>query len=601
MRKRLVVKGQDRRRPRSGRYAPLLILAALLLPDGSASAASTSDVGGIELTSPVRQNLRRVQDSWQRWTRSYYRADRDQAEIALEELLLLADYLGMSKLPDLSIATAAYAVRSARDGNFERAHWSLEASRQLDPERPETEFSAATVHRLEGNYVGAVGGVVKGYLRLFRLPVERMVWLHNIGLWLIYLVLLSGGLYLALQMGVKGAGLFYDLSRLVSPPLPRTAADAVAVILLIWPLVLPGGVLWLALYWSVLLWGYCSLSERVVLIALWLILGVTPPAVIYQQHQVQTTLIPPTRVLDNLATGRLYGEIFSDLDVLLRLLPAHPVVTESVADLHRRFGQWEYARLMYKDLLEKGDRNKFSAPAINNIGVYHHRNGDYGTAVTYFTDATAADPTSTEAFFNLSQAYSQLYDFSASHEALARAKQLNAPLVATWEASETAEATVIPIDGGLRRAAEIHQALRSSGGSDDEEDTAPGRALWRRYLSALVALVAIALAVTLHLVRRKKGYPSQKFPTPGDTSSPVGRWLRVLLPGWASTLEGHGGRAFAAILLPMTVIAVLVIRRLGYRVPLGYDSGSEAVTIFCIVVLLIIALVRLGVVFKAQA
>ncbi|MCP4657705.1 MAG: hypothetical protein GY856_20045 [bacterium] len=597
MRKHLVVKEQCRR-PGSGRYWLLLVLAALLLPEVSMVAANPSDDGGIELTSPVRQNLRRLQESWQHWTRAYYRDDRDQAEIALEELLLLADYLGMSRLPDLSIATAAYAVRSARDGNFERAHWALEASQQLDPERSETEFASGTVRRLEGDYVGAVSGVVKGYLSLFRFPVERSIWLQNIGLWLIYLLLLSGGLYLALQIGIKGPGLFYDLGRLVSPPLPRAAADLVAILLLVWPLVLPSGVLWLALYWSILLWGYCSVSERTVLIGLWLILGLMPAAVVYQQRRVQTTLIPPTRAMENVATGRLYGEIFSDLNVLLRLLPDHPVVTESVADLHRRFGQWEHARLIYKDLLEQSDRDRSAAPAINNIGVYHHRNADYGTAVNYFTDAADVDDYSPEAFFNLSQAYSQLYDFTASHEALARAKELNAPLVATWEASGTSEARAIPIDGGLRRVAEIHETLRSPPRSDDESPQS-GPALGRRYLSPLVGLAAVVLAVTLHLVRRTGGYPSQKFAGPGDTSG-GGRWLRALLPGWASTLEGHGGRAFMAILLPMAVITVLLIRSLGYRVPLGYDAGTQAATILCMVILLIIALVRLGVVFKAE-
>ncbi len=597
MRQHLVVKRQHSRRG-AGRYWLLLFLAVLLLPDLSTVAANPSDDGGIELTSPVRQNLRRLQDSWQRWTRAYYRDDRDQAEIALEELLLLADYLGMSRLPDLSIATAAYAVRSAREANFERAQWALEASRQLDPERSETEFAASTVRRLEGDYFGAVAGVAKGYLNLFRFPVERSIWLQNIGLWLIYLLLLSGGLYLALQIGIKGPGLFYDLSRLVSPPLPRAAADLVAILLLVWPLALPSGVLWLVLYWSILLWGYCSLSERTVLIGLWLILGLMPAAIVYQQRQVQTTLIPPTRAMENVAEGRLYGEIFSDLNVLLRLLPDHPVVNESVADLHRRFGQWEHARLIYKDLLEHSDRDRGAASAINNIGVYHHRNADYGTAVTYFIDAADVDDRSPEAFFNLSQAYSQLYDFTASHEALARAKELNAPLVASWEQSGASEARVIPIDGGLERVEEIHESLRSPPRSDDESPSA-GPALGRRYLSPIVALAAVALAVALHLLRRGKGYPSQKFARPGETSG-GGRWLRALLPGWASILEGHGGRAFLAIVLPMAVITVLLIRNLGYRVPLGYDSGSQAETFLCIVVLLIIALVRLGVVFKAE-
>ncbi len=79
-------------------------------------------------------------------------------------------------------------------------------------------------------------------------------------------------------MAAKGGALYQDLAGLFGRWLPRPAAVVVIAALLLWPLALPSGLLWLPLFWSLLLWGYASRSERFVLVALWLLLGLTPVA-----------------------------------------------------------------------------------------------------------------------------------------------------------------------------------------------------------------------------------------------------------------------------------------------------------------------------------
>ena len=118
---------------------PVLAMLALLMPS-TASAQELSSAPGLELTSPVRQQLRLLTKHWSSWTNAYYQADQETAASALEQLNTAARRLGMSRLPDLSSAASAFAVDSARGGNFERARWALEAARKLDDERPGNRF-----------------------------------------------------------------------------------------------------------------------------------------------------------------------------------------------------------------------------------------------------------------------------------------------------------------------------------------------------------------------------------------------------------------------------------------------------------------------------
>ncbi len=571
----------------------LVVCVVLSLTCLEAVAEESSDESGFELTSPVRQQLRILNEAWRNWTRAYYQVDQEAAAHALEQMLTTNSRLGLSGLPDLSNAASAFAVTAAHEGDFERSRWVLEMARRLDSSRSETDFAAATVARLSGDYVGVITSTLKGYGSLLRLPISRSIWLHDVLLWLIYTVTISGGLFVALQMATKGGALLYDLARFMSPPLDLKTADVLTVVVLVWPLVLPHGLLWLAIYWSVLLWGYGSQSEKTVFMILWLSLGMTPLALSTQQRAVQLTLAPPTRAIDQLTAGRLHGSLFSDLGVLRTLMPDHAVTREMVADLHRRFGQWEHARSMYTAMLDESKvAGPEAAPALNNLGVYHHRKGDWGTAVNYFREATQQDPEMAEAFFNLAQAFSQLYKFSDSNVAMASAKELDRARVTSWEREETkVEDSAVGVDGGIRRAPQLRQDLQSSWSRDDESATAV--VLWRRHFSLSVVAGIMLLAVTLHLVRNQLGYRSTLLEPRALLPSKMDRWACALIPGLKSARAEHGVRALVALLTPVALLVIALPVGWGYRVPLAVDPGSGLPLTIGLMGLVAIYLVRI--------
>lgn len=557
-------------------------------PDSEAPPKSAA----MELTTPVRLELRRLQESWHDWTAAYFQDNEEKARHSLVQLQTVAENLGLEKLPDQSVASAAFAVRSAREGNFERARWAVDCARELDPDRPEAEFASAEVERLAGGYLTFVTDNLAGYLKLIDLPLEGHIWRQNLGLGFLYVLLLAAGLHLVLIMAFRGSDLFHDLGRLVSPPLPRAGADAVALAALIWPLILPSGLLWLALYWSVLLWGYASWSQRGVLMLTGLAIGLSPAAIALHQQQAQGAILLPTRALENLGERRLYGALFLDLEVMKSLLPESPVVTEVIADLHRDMQQWEHARLVYQQISEANPDSPEVASAFNNIGVFYFRRGDFGVAVNFFTDAVRADSSFTEAYYNLSQAYYKDIKFAEGHEAMAEAKKLDPVRVARWEDLEIGlKGGVVATNGGLLKARGIRRALEV-GVSESSLSQ-----LMAPVLKALgLILAAGLLGAGLHVARLRKGYPSSKFT--GRSRLAGNRWLRALVPGWASTRYGQGVAAFLAVFFFSILLVVPLLPGNTYRASLGADVGPNLATMTCFVALALFFLLRLGVAWR---
>lgn len=570
-----------------GRALRWIVLCTVLLGALLPMPAATGDELPIELTPSVRQQLRALQDAWRTWSTAFFQSDRTAADASLEQILAIGRFLDLPRLSDLSVAASTCAVQAAREGDFDRALWGLQTARQLDPGRPETEFANARILRLEGNFGGALVASLNGYRLLAKLPAERQVMWFNIGIWFSYLLVLSGCAFIVLQMAVKGGAVFYDLLRMISPPLPPLAADLLVVAALIWPLFLPSGLVWLALYWSVLLWGYGSTSERVVFVLLWMFLGAVPLLLSYQQRAVQLALMPPSRLMANLETDRLYGELFNDLAVMRLLWSDSLTVREITADLHRRFGQWEEARAIYSALTENPEvepRDKVAA--YNNIGVYYLRNQEASTALTYFKRAEETGIQAAETYYNTSQAYSLLFNFSKSNDALTEASNLDPASVQKWtDAARGSEQLGVAINGGLRRSEALRRELR---GLWQSNEPTGWLALARRHSSFSVALAAFVLALTLHLVRLQVGYRSRRLKESGKPP----QVLRILIPGWVSATEGKGGKALLAILLMMGALLLPLVRNLGYRVPLAWDAGLLLPTAFSLLFLLLFYLGR---------
>ncbi len=544
--------------------AVVMIVLGLVLPTGArAASVSSSQVTGVEMTAQVRQTLKQLEEQWLQWL---VQKTPQQAGKALNDLMETARQLGMTGLPDLSAGALARAVEAARQGDFARAHWSLDAAERFDPGRPETAFARADVDWLQGNRLAAAGSWFKAYPRLLSRPLERFLWLQNLLIWVLALLLVSGGLFVAVQMLARGNALFGDLEALFGRRVPRPAALALAALALLWPLALPFGPLWLAVYWSLLLWGYGSASERAVLIVLWLLLGVTPLLIDMQRRYVAVELSPPAQAMRSLEEHRLYGSLFSDLGVLRSVLPSSIAVKHLLADVHRSLNQWEIARTLYRQVLEKEPDN---TAALINLGNYAFLKGDFNGAIQSFQKAAAVDSHSAAAQYNLSQAYSGAYMFDEQKVALAKAQEIDVAQVNGWIANQTQR--VVPVPGGFARIPQIRRELQASWHGGEDRGGSP---LLRRGLSLFLALSLILVAVALHLARRPFGYTDRA----GDVvqEGTFDRWARVFLPGLASAEIGEGGRSFLAILFLAGLLMLPLFGTIGVHIPWRYDPGNWA-------------------------
>lgn len=550
---------------------PLVLLSLCLLLGGATPAAAQPDsdrldlLDGepIQLTAPTQQSLVQLQEEWQQWLNGFQTMEREPFEERVEQMISETRRLGMRRLPELSRAASALAVEAARQGDRERATWALNGAERLDPGRPETAFRRAQVARMEADWGTVLISWAEGYVRLFR---GAEGWgLRSLLLWIAYALLLAGAVWMALRMIARGPGLFADLDGFLAQRMPAALAHAVAVLLLTWPLILPHGLLWVLVYWSILLWSHASGSERVVTVFLWVLVAALP-VLSSPGPTAEVTRSPAYRALDGLARDRLYGRLFVDLEQVVERFPDEPAVVHLLADFHRELQQWDISRRYYQRLLELEADN---AAALIDLGAYYFYNNDFGAAVRYFRRAAEAEPQNVIAWFDLSQAYGGSYLFDESQEALRAAQEIDDGLVSHYQ-DISDDTRIVTVDGGYARIPSLMERLRTEL-PPSEPIASAATETPTPWWTLLLVPFAWVLAWGLERFRRAPTVFAGRLGIRDDSTA---RGLRILLPGLASLEEGSGGRAFAALAAPASLVTLPAVSRLADPLPPGAGEGE---------------------------
>lgn len=550
---------------------------ALLLAVWSGGPATgevaTVEVEGTKLTVPVQETLLRLQDQWLVWNSAFLQGDRVLAWAGVRDLHTTADEMGLKRLPEPALGMLVRAVESARSGDFERARWALEMAGELDPGSSEWSFAASRVAWLERSPIDAVRHLVGGYATMFGRSLAARLWWFDLSLWLLLSLLVTAALFVALQMATKGPTLLRDLIQNLGGVLPLPIAALAAAIAMLWPLLLPNGWIWLVLQWAVLLWGYGSSSERWVLGATAVILCGAPYAIEYQQRSFVVALRPESRLLDHLEQGALHGRLFHDLARLRETLPDAPALDQLVADIHVSLGQDDLARPIYRQVV---DREPSNGPALNNLGTFHFFRQEYIESISYFEAASKRPEAAVAAEYNLAQTYSRLMEFGNVDIHMEAARALGGGRVSQW--AQDGRSGIV-LSGGIDRIADIRQDLRAELG--------PENASWRDlgWLGLPLGVVVVAWLV------QRVGRPGTVLRPPA-AASPRGtfvgaleRGLRFVIPGLVSAQAGDGGRAFAAVLVPVAALMFPLAGAFGVVVPWGLDPGATLAWIVAIVTL----------------
>ncbi len=549
-----------------GRSALVVILSLISVPALAQEPPAEPTDAQFPLGVRARSNLTRLQMDWLDWLVACNEGDGERAAAVIDSLQAHARVVGMRHLPELGAAAASRAIDLGRAGQMEPARWSLEAAERLAPLRPEGPFAASRVAWMEGAYVTAAASTVRGFVRSLASPQLRFVLLNNLALWAATVVALAGLLLVGVVMISRGPELYFDLHRYFDRFLPSPGSHALCLALLSWPFLLPAGPLWAAIYWSVLLWAYGARLERILLIAIWLFVGSLPAALTEQGRRVGLALYPPVQSLQSAARGGLEGDLFSHLAILQSILPESAALRHFSADIHRKLGQMEIARSTYRDVLADDPEN---AAALNDLGIYYFEASDFSGALDFFERAAESDPRRSEIQFNLAQAYSELYRFEESEDALFTARELDSDSVNAWLRRGLVE-RVVGIDGGLERVSEIRDELRAQWQVAEES---PGWfGYWRQALSLPLVGVFIAIAVMVRLGTRRgrSARPERIWWHPA-----ADRVRRVLLAGVPEAEAGEAGRAALSLLALVTLASLPLANRLGFPLP-WLHAGAPA-------------------------
>lgn len=541
-------------------YVPLLLLCSTV---ASSQAQGPAVSGSSQLSVPVQEMLVRLQDLWLQWDSAFRQGDRERAETAVKDMLATVQELGMSRLPDFCLGILVRATHNTQaEGEAPSAastDWALAMAERLDPGRPEISFARAQSALSQGSYVKAGVGFVLGYLRLAGEEAMRILWLQNLSLWLLSTLLFTGATYVVLQMMNKGSDLYHDLTEFLDRFLPGPLVQLAAIVVLVWPLVLPKGWMWIVLYWLILLWGYGATGERGVFVLVCILLAATPLLIQQQQRLARVALAPEMRVVENLGKGRLYGGLFHDLRLLRTTLPESVAVDQLVADVHTNLGEVDRARPLYIRVLQSEPENQ---AALLSLGTLYYHRKDYIKAIERFREASEAQP-SAVSYYNLAMSYRLLFAHDEADRYQDLARQVDSGQVREWVNNSV---PIVTQQGGLARRSEIRAQLLA--GFEDESASAATPVTV--VSAAAPPLATLILALALHGFRRARGY--SRFHR--DQRHRRGRgWREVFVPGLASVQAGEGMRAFLALLVPIAAIYLPLANRLSYRMPWGYDPG----------------------------
>lgn len=516
------------------------MLAAAFVAAPSARAARSQNPYAFELSRSVQQSLAHLEEGWSQWVAAGVQGDTERADETIRDLLATAGEVGFSRLPDLAYGAVAQARRAAERGDWALADDQLAAAERLSSGEPEVRFAAARLHADHGRWSAAVRDLAGG-LRATLRSSERDRLAGSLLLWMLWVVELAASMFIVLLAWVHGPEVLRWLRARISPPVPDRVAALVIALLVLVPFTLPGGLFWGLLLWSALLWPWANAGERVVVLIGWIAVALAPLAVARTQQGLLLSQSPPMRAFASFERSRLYGSLFSDLEVLRSTLPKEPAALELQADLHRTLGQWDLARAFYREVQWDEPEN---VPVLLNLGAYHFRKGEYALANAYFERATRSSKPSAAAWYNLSLGTLEVYLYDESRTALARARELDSAAVDAWLATPNPD-RVLTFNGGLRRREDLREALLDAWtGSDAGRAAETGRAPLAAM--AVVASALLGLAVAAGRRRWPAGDTRRRsFATP----SAAGRWARQLVPAIPAAEDGVGWMAGGNLLL----------------------------------------------------
>lgn len=356
-------------------------------------------------------------DGWARVQTALPEGDAAAVRERIQELQVGATEVGARRLTPYSRALVEWAGNNPSEVGTA----AILGAMDLDPLLPSPHFLMARYEWTGGSKLRAVRAYFAGWIRMFAFEESRRVMLSSAAVWLLCSMAIACGATVVLQTGRYLRVLLHDARELGRILFKKVNAIVFTIVVLTLPIFGGLGPIWLIAYVFVLTWIYYSVLHRTAAVFICVVMMLLVPALEAWQHMALKEVDLAER-LKRMLTTRAIDPVslreFVELETSLDAIAEYHLI---LAEIFRLHGETESARLQFQKAAITDPADARPQVALANLAL---EDGDLQRALDHYQAAVDIDPQNILAYFNLSFAYDQSYNFQEADAARARAREL---------------------------------------------------------------------------------------------------------------------------------------------------------------------------------
>jgi tetratricopeptide (TPR) repeat protein len=358
---------------------------------------------------------------WPQATAAIENGDVETAYKKTNELTDTGKQYGIRLFPLYAESAAALGRQAAKRGNRVAADWGNKVSDLLDPNSPEVAFSKAESAFEQKSWAKTVPTALRGYAKIFKKYRARLLSRSDFMIVFLSALTLTAAI-LAVALFVRyGKAVAHDFREVLSGRARGGAVTVLAFALLFLPLFVWLGPIWLIFYWFVIFFGYAGAVERILIVALALIVATAPILLDLTAHWIAGIDSPVVMSAIASEEQSYYPEALRRMQELANIVPNNAIIHLLLGNLQLQDGNEQQASVHYRRSLELRE----SAGAHLNLGNLHFIDNDFAAAITEYQKAEELDPHLAIAFYNHSVASGETYKFDEQAKRLDQAKRID--------------------------------------------------------------------------------------------------------------------------------------------------------------------------------
>jgi Tfp pilus assembly protein PilF len=370
---------------------------------------------------------------WSLYRKARERGDEENANKAIQEIRRLRVERNIRRLEPLALAQLGEGLSLLGQGKLREAAAQVDSALVLDPDLPDAHFARGLVLWREGPlaWLQAVRATLGGYFATQRTVQGRYHAFALVFPVAILAVLVTGVIFAVVSLLRHASLLRHDMEEGLGPA--RDLALGLHAFVLVLPLVFGQSPAWLPLWWLALLFGYMSRTERataLVVAVSWVALG---PALGLLERRVVAQLNPLFRAaLATLESGPDARALLT-LEEAVAQRPLDRDLVYLLATQYKKAGRYDDATGLYQTLLAQQPKDVYT---LNNLGNLAFATGEFQAAIARYKqaiDAAPPAPALATAYYNLSLAHLQRFEYQPNQEARSHAERLARDLVRAHE------------------------------------------------------------------------------------------------------------------------------------------------------------------------